>query len=317
MIVRVFLGLLVILGFIGANSILLGYAERKISAFIQRRLGPYAVGPHGTLQMFVDMVKLVAKQLVRPKSADKILYWLAPVIAFMAVPVILAFIPIGQNLYVLSDNLALVAIATFATFSVLALCIGGWASNNKWSLLGAARTVSQYIAFEVPILLVFVAIAMMSGTLSIHSIVNSQGNWPWQWNVVLQPIAFIIYFVASIAEMNRVPFDLPEGESELTAGYNTEYGGMAFGLFVLAEYTHVAVASAIATALFLGGWKFPILPGPWWFILKTYFLAFIIIWIRWVYPRVRFDQLLNLSWKWFIPIGVLNLLATALFVKIF
>ncbi|WP_297444790.1 NADH-quinone oxidoreductase subunit NuoH [Desulfurobacterium sp.] len=314
---KIVAGLVVVLIFIGLNAILLGYGERKISGFIQRRLGPYAVGPHGIFQMMVDMVKLMTKQLVTPKQADKYLYWAAPLIAFMAVPVLFIAIPFSPTFTVLDVNLGIVLILAFAGLNVLALCIGGWGSNNKWSLLGAARSVSQYIAFEVPILLVALAIAMMTGTLNLSEIVNQQGNFPWQWNIVVQPLAFVIFFVASLAEMNRVPFDLPEGESELTAGYNTEYGGMGFGLFVLAEYTHVVVASSVMTALFLGGWKGPFLPGIWWFLLKMYLLCFIIIWIRWAYPRVRFDQLLNLSWKYLIPAGILNLLATAFLVKLF
>ncbi|WP_456397334.1 NADH-quinone oxidoreductase subunit NuoH [Desulfurobacterium sp.] len=315
--IKIVVGLLLILGFIGFNAILLGYGERKISGFIQRRLGPYAVGPHGSLQMMVDMVKLMTKQLITPKRADKYLFWAAPLIAFMSVPVLFMVIPFSPTFTVINSSLGIVLILAFSGLNVLALCIGGWGSNNKWSLLGAARAVSQFIAFEVPILLVVLSIALMTGTLNLSEIVNQQGGFPWQWNIVLQPLAFVILFVASLAEMNRVPFDLPEGESELTAGYNTEYGGMGFGLFVLAEYTHIVVASSVMTALFLGGWKGPVFSGIWWFLLKMYLLCFIILWIRWAFPRVRFDQLLNLSWKYLIPAGILNLLATALFVKLF
>ncbi|SNR75911.1 NADH-quinone oxidoreductase subunit NuoH [Desulfurobacterium atlanticum] len=315
--IKIVVGLLLILGFIGFNAILLGYGERKISGFIQRRLGPYAVGPHGSLQMMVDMVKLMTKQLITPKKADKYLFWAAPLIAFMSVPVLFMVIPFSPTFTVINSNLGIVLILAFSGLNVLALCIGGWGSNNKWSLLGAARAVSQFIAFEVPILLVVLSIALMTGTLNLSEIVNQQGGFPWQWNIVLQPLAFVILFVASLAEMNRVPFDLPEGESELTAGYNTEYGGMGFGLFVLAEYTHIVVASSVMTALFLGGWKGPVFSGVWWFLLKMYLLCFIILWIRWAFPRVRFDQLLNLSWKYLIPAGIVNLLITALFVKLF
>ena len=315
--IKIIIGLLLILGFIGFNAILLGYGERKISGFIQRRLGPYAVGPHGSLQMMVDMVKLMTKQLITPKKADKYLFWAAPLIAFMSVPVLFMVIPFSPTFTVINSSLGIVLILAFSGLNVLALCIGGWGSNNKWSLLGAARAVSQFIAFEVPILLVILSIALMTGTLNLSEIVNQQGGFPWQWNIVLQPLAFVILFVASLAEMNRVPFDLPEGESELTAGYNTEYGGMGFGLFVLAEYTHIVVASSVMTALFLGGWKGPVFSGIWWFLLKMYLLCFIILWIRWAFPRVRFDQLLNLSWKYLIPAGILNLLVTALFVKLF
>jgi NADH-quinone oxidoreductase subunit H len=214
-------------------------------------------------------------------------------------------------------DLGVVLILAFAGINLLAVCMAGWGSNNKWSLLGAARAVAQSVAYEIPMLLAVLAVAFTGGSLNLSTMVREQGGWPWQWNVMTQPLAFVVYFICAVAETNRAPFDLPEAESELTAGFHTEYSGMAFGLFFLAEYANMIVVCALAAALFLGGWKGPLFSGVWWFLAKMYLLLFVMIWIRWTYPRVRFDQLLNINWKWLLPISLVNLMATALFVKIF
>jgi NADH-quinone oxidoreductase subunit H len=310
------IALVMLMAFVALNGMLLVYLERKIAGHIQRRPGPFEVGPHGLLQAVCDAVKLVTKQLVRPKMSDRFLYWVAPILAFTPVFVLFLPIPFGPKLTGIEFNLGLLLIFAFAGLNVLALCLAGWSSANKFSLLGAARAVSQNVAYEIPLLIAVLAIAFMAGTLNMTTIVQQQGAWPWQWNILVQPLAFVIYFICAVAETNRVPFDLPEAESELTAGFHTEYSGMGFGLFFLAEYAYMIIVCSVATVLFLGGWQGPGSPGVWWFLPKVYLLLLIIIWFRWTYPRVRFDQLLNLNWKWLLPLALLNLLVTLVVVKL-
>jgi NADH-quinone oxidoreductase subunit H len=314
---RLVLALIGLMAFIGLNGLALVWVERKVAGHVQRRPGPYEVGPFGLIQPVVDAVKLVAKQLATPAGADKFLYWLAPLLSFL--PIFLLFIPIpfSKNLVGLDTNLGILLILAFAGLNVLALCLAGWGQNNKWGLLGAGRAVAQSVAYEIPLLLAVLAVSFQTGSLSLAEITAKQGAWPWQWNIVVQPLAFFLYFICAVAETNRAPFDLPEAESELTAGFHTEYSGMGFGLFFLAEYANMIVVCSVATVLFLGGWQGPIEPGWWWFLLKMYALLLVIIWFRWTYPRVRFDQLLNLNWKWLLPLSMINLLATAFVVKLF
>ena len=315
--VRILAVLIAAAMFVGLNALVLVYLERKIAGHVQRRPGPFEVGPHGVLQPLADVAKLVGKQLVAPRGADRLLFWAAPVVAFM--PLLLLFMPMefGPGLYGLDLNLGLLLILAFAGVNVLSLCLAGWGSGNKWSLLGAARSVAQSVAYEIPLLLAVLAVAFMAGSLDLREITAGQGGWPWQWNVAFQPLAFIIFFICAVAESNRNPFDLPEAESELTAGFHTEYSGMAFGIFFLAEYTEMTIVSAVAVILFLGGWQGPVLPGPWWFLAKVYALLMVMIWLRWTFPRVRFDQMLNICWKWLIPLALVNLLVTAVLIKVF
>ena len=305
-----------VMAFVGANGLVLVYMERKLAGHFQRRPGPYEVGWHGILQPFVDAGKLIGKQLITPDGADPLLYWLAPVVAFVWVLALFIPIPFSPWLTAFPMDLGLVLILAFAGTGLLALCMAGWGSNNKWSLLGAARAVAQSVAYEIPLLLAILAVAFMCGTLNLSTIVEQQGRWPWQWNILTQPLAFAVYFICAVAETNRAPFDLPEAESELTAGFHTEYSGMAFGLFFLAEYANMIVVCAMATALFLGGWKGPFFSGVWWFLSKMYLLLIAMIWFRWTYPRVRFDQLLNINWKWLLPLSLVNLMGTALLTKL-
>ena len=315
--IRIVLAAVSVMAFVGVNGLVLVYMERKLAGHIQRRPGPYEVGWHGLLQPFADAGKLVGKQLLMPDGADALLYWLAPVLSFLWVLVLFIPIPFSPSLTADDMDLGLVLILAFAGISLLAVCMAGWGSNNKWSLLGAARAVAQSVAYEIPLLLSVLAVAFSSGSLNLSTLVRQQGGWPWQWNVSTQPLAFLVYFLCAVAETNRAPFDLPEAESELTAGFHTEYSGMAFGLFFLAEYANMIVVCALATALFLGGWKGPLFSGVWWFLAKMYLLLLVMIWLRWTYPRVRFDQLLNINWKWLLPLALANLMATALIVKIF
>lgn len=315
-ILRVVVALLAVLAFVGANAMMLVYVERKVAGFIQRRPGPYEVGPHGLFQILCDVPKLLSKQLVRPANSDPVLYWLAPVLSLL--PIMLLFLPIPFSDFLTgwAAELGLLLILAFSGLHVLSVLLAGWSSNNKYSLYGAARAVSQAVAYEIPLLLAVLAIVFMYGTVNLSEIVGVQGSMPWQWNVAKQPLAFIIYYICVFGETNRTPFDLAESESELTGGFHTEYSGMGFGMFFLAEYASMVLVCALAATLFLGGWKGPFFDGIWWFFLKTYALLFIMMWVRWTYPRARFDMMLNLNWKWLIPLALANLAATAILMKV-
>lgn len=315
-IIRIWAGLFIILSFVSVNAIVLVYLERKVAGHIQRRPGPFEVGPHGILQPFADAVKLLGKQLITPRYADAILYWAAPILSFAPVAVCFLPIPAGPHARVLDINVGVILILAFSGLNVLALCLAGWGSQNKWSLLGAARNIAQSVGYEIPLLLSVMPILMLSGSLDLNTITRNQGGWPWEWYAFKQPVAFIIFFVCALAETNRAPFDLPEAESELTAGFHTEYSGMGFGLFFMGEYTYMIVVCSMTALLFMGGWQGPFAPGWWWFVPKVYILLLIMMWVRWTFPRVRFDQLLNVSWKWLIPISLVNLLATALVISL-
>ncbi|MBC7357973.1 MAG: NADH-quinone oxidoreductase subunit NuoH [Desulfacinum sp.] len=314
---RLIVGLIVVLIFSQLNALFLVWLERKVAGHIQLRYGPMEVGPHGLLQTIVDGIKLVGKELITPLKADKKLFVIAPVLVFMPVLVPFLVLPFGPELIIRDMNVGLLLIFAFSTFSVLAILVGGWASNNKYALLGAIRSVAQNVAYEIPLLLSVMSVVLMVHSFRFSELVMAQHR---VWFVFLQPVAAIIYFICATAETNRAPFDIPEAESELVAGFHTEYSGMRFGLFFLAEYTNMFIVCAVATSLFLGGWHGPFgfslgIPGVVWFLAKTYFLLFVLMWFRWTFPRVRFDQLMNFSWKVLIPLSMLNLLVTALVLK--
>ena len=297
-----------IMGFISLNAFLLIWLERKVAGRFQRRLGPEVVGgPAGVFQSLADGLKLFGKEDVVPVAADRWVWALAPSVVFLGATLVFLVIPWGPGAVIEDLSVGVVFLAAVSSFSVLGIFMAGWGSNNKYSLLGAMRAVAQMISYEIALVLSMVGVVLMSGTLSLNGIVESQAGI---WFIVPQIIGFIVFIIASIAELNRVPFDLAIGESELVAGYLTEYSGMRWAMFMFAEYTALFTTSAIAATLFLGGWQGPVLPGWAWFLIKTYAVVFLYMWIRWTLPRVRIDQLMDLGWKFLIPVALFNVLIT-------
>ncbi|HAY22070.1 MAG TPA: NADH-quinone oxidoreductase subunit NuoH [Desulfobacterales bacterium] len=310
---RLVISLIGVIGLVSVNALFLIWMERKVSAHIQLRPGPMEVGFHGALQTIADALKLIGKELITPEDVDKIIYLLAPIVMFLPVLVSFLVIPFSPDLMIRDLNVGLLLIFAFGALSVLAILMAGWSSNNKYALLGAIRSVAQNVAYEIPLLITAMSIILMAGSFRLSDIVAQQSVL---WNIFLQPLAFILYITCATAETNRAPFDIPEAESELVAGFHTEYSGMRFAIFFLAEYTNMFIVSAVATVLFLGGWRGPVLPPVAWFLIKVYLMIFIIMWFRWTFPRLRFDQLITFSWKVLIPLAFVNLLVTALVIKI-
>jgi NADH-quinone oxidoreductase subunit H len=310
---RMIVGLIGVMALVAVNALFLIWMERKVAAHMQLRPGPMEVGPHGAVQTVADALKLMGKELITPDEVDKPIFWLAPIVVFL--PVLLSFlvVPFSRTWLIRDMNVGIVLILAFSTLAVLSILMAGWASNNKYAVLGAIRSVAQNIAYEIPLLITVMSIILMVGSFRLSDIVAGQSPY---WFILLQPLAFIIYITCATAETNRAPFDLPEAESELVAGFHTEYSGMRFALFFLAEYTNMFIVSAIATVLFLGGWHGPFLPGVIWFLLKVYAMIFLMMWFRWTFPRVRFDQLITFAWKILIPLAFANLLITALVLKL-
>ena len=306
-------GLLIIAAIVPLNVAFLVLVERKVAGHIQLRPGPMEVGPHGILQTLIDAVKLLGKEMVTPQSTDKLIFFLAPII--VVAPAFVGFVPIpfSPMMQIKDVNVGILLIFAFSSISVISILMAGWSSNNKYSLIGAVRSVAQNVAYEIPLLLATMSILIMTNTFKMGEIVQAQSS---VWFIFYQPIAAIIFFIATTAETNRAPFDLVEAESELVSGFHTEYTGMRFSLFFLAEYTNMVIAAAMFTVLFLGGWHGPLFPGMIWFLLKTYFLIFVVMWARWTYPRIRFDQLMNFAWKVLIPFALVNLLLTAIVLKV-
>jgi NADH-quinone oxidoreductase subunit H len=312
------------------SAAVLVYMERKVAAFVQQRYGPYLVGPQGLLQPLADIVKLMFKEELRPKAADTFLFYLAPILAATAAFAAFAVVPFGAetDFFGLLDrpirlaaadvNVGLLVIFAITSMGVYGIVLAGWSSNSKYSLLGGLRSSAQMISYELAYGLSFAAVIMMAGSLSLGEIVDQQDGY-WfgvipRWYIVLQPLGFLIFLIAGVAETNRAPFDFPEAEQELVAGYHTEYSSMSFALFFLAEYVNMVTVSAVAADLFLGGWHGPFLPewlGWVWFLVKVFALLFFYIWMRWTLPRYRYDQLMEFGWKWLLPLAVLNLLVTA------
>jgi NADH-quinone oxidoreductase subunit H len=304
-------------------SALLVLAERKIMGFMQQRYGPYLVGPHGMLQPLADILKLLMKEELRPKGADKWLFNLAPILAVTASFAAFSTVPFGAEttffglldepvkLGVADMNVGVLVVFAITSMGVYGIVLAGWSSNSKYSLFGGLRASAQMISYELSYATSIAAVILLAGSMSIRDIVDGQAGL---WYVVLQPIGFIIYMIAGVAETNRAPFDFPEAEQELVAGYNTEYSSVRFALFPQAEYINMATMSAVATDLYLGGWHFPGIPVEYgWiaFLAKVSAILFLYIWVRWTVPRYRYDQLMSFGWKWLLPASVINLLVTA------
>ena len=306
------------------------WVERRLAALLQQRLGPIRVGWQGLLQPFADVIKLMFKEELRPRAADPILFALAPVIAATAAFAAFAVVPFGAEttffgllddplrLQVADVNVAVLVIFAIASMSVYGIVLAGWSSNSKYSLLGGLRSSAQMISYELSYGLALTGVLLVGNSLSLTTLVNGQaGTWLGfipRWFVFIQPLGFLIFMTAGVAETNRAPFDFPEAEQELVAGYHTEYSSMSFAMFFLAEYINMVTVSAVATDLYLGGWHGPFLPvslGWIWFLIKVGALLFFYVWMRWTLPRYRYDQLMAFGWKVLLPLSVINLLVTA------
>src|SRR5207245_4780026 len=282
----------------------MGLAERKVLAFIQARLGPMRVGPWGRFQPAADGLKLLLKEDIIPAGADKFVFLIAPVISVVAAFTVFAVIPYGPSsaLIITDLNVGLLFVVAVSSLGIYGIILGGWESNSHYPLLGSLRSAAQLVSYEIPAGMAIVGVLLVSNSLSLVKIVEAQQS-SGLWNFFLQPLGFLIFLIAAVAETNRNPFDLPEAESELTAGYQTEYGGFKFAMFYIGEYVAIVTMSALLTTLFWGGWWGPVLPGPVWFVLKTLAFVFVFIWLRATLPRVRHDQLMALGWKVLIPLG--------------
>ncbi len=289
------------------------YLERRVVALMQDRLGPNRVGPLGLLQPIADVLKLLGKEDIVPSAADAPVYKLATIIVVVPALLIYAVIPFSEKMIIADLNIGILYLVAISSTSTVGILMAGWGSNNKFALLGAMRAVAQIISYEIPLVFSIIGVAMIAGSLSTIDIVQSQTAWGgFRWNILIQPLGFIIFFIAATAELNRTPFDIMEAESEIVAGYHVEYSGMRFALFYLAEYLNAFAVAALASTLFLGGWHGPILP-PWiWFFIKTYAIFFIFFWMRATLPRVRADQLMSFAWKFLLPLSLVNMLLTGL-----
>ncbi len=300
--------------FVLLNAMYLIYLERKFCGYLQQRLGPNRFGPRGIFQSVADVVKLLGKEDIIPEKTDKLVFVMASLLVMVPALLIYAVLPFGKNMIAVNLNLGLLYFLAISGTSSIPILMAGWGSNNKYSLLGGMRVVAQMISYEIPMIFSLLGVIMISGSLNLTEITAAQNK---VWFIFLQPIAFIIYLVAATAELNRAPFDLAEGEQEIVAGPFTEYSGMRYALFYLAEYTNMFAISALTVILFLGGASGPILPSWIWFILKTYLVILLLMLVRWTFPRIRLDHMMSLNWKYLIPISLMNILLTGIGIKIF
>lgn len=318
----------VVLGIVLFHVAYLTYFERKILSDMQDRLGPMEVGPHGLLQPLADGLKLFFKEDIIPTGADKIIFSIAPIIVLVPALIGFAVVPFAKGSitifgltfrpFITDVNIGILYIFAFTSLGVYGIILGGWASNSKYALLGGLRSAAQMLSYELTLGLSIMGVLLLSQSLSMVKIVEAQNSI---WFVVLQPVAFVIYVMSAVAETNRLPFDMPEAESELVAGFFTEYSGMRFAFFFLAEYANMILVSCIATIMFLGGWQAPFkflefIPPTIWFILKAYFILFFFIWIRGTLPRLRYDQLMKLGWKVMLPLSLANIIVTSIVIYI-
>ncbi len=310
----VFFGLLLVGLLLISGWLVLG--ERRLLAWMQIRLGPNRAGPFGLLQPVADIIKLLTKEDVMPEGADRLIFPYAPAVVAITALLIFAVIPFGESWTILgkqiplviSDlNVGLLYAFALSSLGVYGVALGGWASNSKFSLLGSIRGVGQMISYELSLGLSLVPVVMLAGSFSLVDIVNAQAAYPF---ILVQPVSFLIFFLSATAEIKRIPFDLPEAENELVAGYHTEYSGMRFGLYFLGEYVTMIMLGSLVAVFFLGGWRGPLLPPVLWFSGKVIFVVFVMIWIRATLPRLRYDQLMHLGWKVLIPVALLNIVVT-------
>ncbi|OGP65980.1 MAG: NADH-quinone oxidoreductase subunit H [Deltaproteobacteria bacterium RBG_16_42_7] len=305
----------------------LTWLERKVAGHIQLRLGPFRVGPHGILQPIADAIKLMFKEDIVPEKADKRLFKLAPLLAMVPAFAVYATIPFGDKitipiinkditLYIADMNIGILYVLAIGGMSVYGIILGGWASNSKYAVMGGLRSAAQMISYEIALTFSCIGVVMISNSLSLLDIVKGQGFY---WNIIYQPLGFVLFFIAAMAEINRIPFDLPEDEGTLAAGYHVEYSAMRFSFFMLTEYVAMVTVSVLAVILFFGGWNAPpflaILPLPpiFWFVGKVAFFIYFFMWIRFTLPRYRYDQLMTIGWKILLPLSLLNILITGLF----
>ncbi len=311
----------VVIGVLLALPIPLTWIERKIAGHIQQRLGPMRVGWHGLLQPLADGIKLLTKEDHIPTDADRFLFTLAPIIALIPPFAVFVAIPFGDSvtifgteitLYLVDMNVALLYILAVAGIEVIGVILAGWASNSKYAVLGSLRTCAQMISYEIPMGFSVIGVIMLAQSMSLVDIVEAQAGL---WNVVYQPLGFFVFFVAAIAEAQRIPFDLPEAEGDLGAGYHTEYSGMRFSFFMISEYLIVVLLSALIVILFFGGWHGVLipLPGPVWFLLKVGFFIWVFMWLRFTFPRYRYDHLMTIGWKVLLPLSLANILISGIF----
>lgn len=312
-------------------AIVLIFMERKVCAYFQCRLGPMRVGPWGLLQVFADVLKMLIKEIFVVDKADKLLYYIAPFLVIIASIGTFSFLPWNKGAHILDFNVGIFLVTAVSSIGVLGIFLAGWASNNKYSVLSAMRGAVQMISYEMTLGLTLVAAVVLTGTMQISGIVDYQTG-PWNWLIIRGHIpaiiAFVLFLIAGNAEANRGPFDLAEAESELTAGYHTEYSGMGFGFYYLAEYLNLFVISGLATAVFLGGWSplnigieafdnvMNLIPGIVWFLGKTFVVVWLLMWVRWTFPRLRIDQILTLEWKYLMPFALFNLVLMTLCVAL-
>lgn len=315
-----FILLIVKLGFVLVFLLLMAaylvWVERKFLARLQVRYGPNRAGPYGLLQPMADTVKMLTKEDTVPEGADRPIFLLAPAVVAMTALLMFAVVPFGEDIalfgrripLVITDlNIGLLFVFALSSLGVYGVALGGWASNSKYSLLGGIRGAAQMISYELSLGLSLVPIVMLARSFSIVDIVQAQERVPF---IVVQPVAFMIFMISAMAESKRIPFDLPEAENELTAGFHTEYSGIRFGLFFLGEYVHMQVLGALVAVLFLGGWRGPLLPAPMWLFIKILVVVLFMIWTRGTLPRLRYDQLMALGWKVLIPLALVNILLT-------
>jgi len=291
----------------------INWLERKVIGRFQDRYGPNRVGPLGILQFVADAIKMFTKEDITPANADRLIFNLAPVMVVVPTFLVLAVLPFGRGMVAADLNIGFLYIVAISSLTTIAILLAGWGSRNKYSLLGGMRVVAQMISYEVPMVLSALGAIMLTGSLSMVSIVEGQSRVPF---ILLQPLGFLIYSISAVAEVNRAPFDLPEAESEIIAGYHTEYSGMKYAMFLLAEYINAFIVSAIAATLFLGGWQGPLLPPYVWFFVKAYAIYFVLMWLRGTLPRLRIDQLMGLAWKFLVPLALVNLLVMGLVITL-